>query len=345
MTSLTRIRFIRKIAALTLLAGVGALTVGLSGCGPKKSEEKTLRAGFFPNVTHAHAVIAREMAREGKPWFESRLPEGWKLEWSAFNAGPSAMESLVTGACDVTYVGPSPVINLHVRTKGTHVRVISGAAVGGSALLVPANSTLKNPADFRGKRVATPQLGNTQDVACRAWLADGGLKFTTTGGDVSIVPTQNSDQADMLAGGHVDAVWTVEPWVSRIQKITGAKVVLERPEETTTLLAADKTALTGPKKPAIDAFLKAHRELTGWIAANPAVALDLLHKGLAFETHAKDLPKELVERAFSRVKLTDKANFEDLAKAMKDAHNAGLLKESADLVPLREFYHDDHASR
>lgn len=340
----SRRNFLRNLSCFALVAVAGTIAAGLSGCG-RKADASVLRAGFFPNVTHAHAVIAREMAREGKPWFEPRLPQGWKLEWSAFNAGPSAMESLITGATEVTYVGPSPVINLHVRTKGTHVRIISGAATGGSALLVPKDSTLKTQADFRGKRIATPQLGNTQDVACRAWLAEGGLKFTFSGGDVSIIPTQNSDQADLLAGGGVDAVWTVEPWVSRIEKITGAKIILTRPDETTTVLAASREALTGPKKAAVEAFLKAHRELTAWIAAHPEESLDLLHKGLSFEQHTKDIPKELVGRAFSRVKLTNKANFDDLAKAMKDAREAGLLKESSDLAPLREFYHDDQDVR
>lgn len=341
----SRRNFLRNLSCVALLAFAGATALGLSGCDNKKAGEPVLRAGFFPNVTHAHAVIAREMAREGKPWFESRLPQGWKLEWSSFNAGPSAMESIITGASDVTYVGPSPVINLHVRTKGSHVRIVSGAAAGGSALLVPKDSALKTQADFRGKRIATPQLGNTQDVACRAWLAEGGLKFTVSGGDVSVMPTQNSDQADMLAGGRVDAVWTVEPWVSRIEKLTGAKIILSRPDETTTVLVASKDALTGPKKAAVDAFLKAHRELTGWITEHPAEALDLLHKGLCFEQHTQDIPKELVGNAFSRVKLTNKANFDDIAKAMKDAREAGLLKESSDLAPLREFYHDDEDVR
>ncbi len=330
-----------KTLALAMLAGLAAL--GLGGCDKSaKPEENVLRAGFFPNVTHAQAIIARQMQRQGSPWFETRLPQGWKLEWQGFNAGPSAMESLITGSVDLTYVGPGPVINAHVKTRGTHVRLISGAAVGGSALLVPADSTLKTPADFRGKRIATPQLGNTQDVACRAWLAEGGLRIHISGGDAKVIPTANAELADMLARGDTDAVWTVEPWVTRIEKRTGAKVILERPDETTTVLAADRRVLTGPKKDAAAAFLSAHRELTAWIKAHPAEAVDLLHKGLAYEQRAKDLPREVVERAFSRVRFTVDANPADLDKAMKDAHKAGLLRETSDLAPLREFYHDEN---
>lgn len=329
---------LRKTTGLTLFV---TIALGLAGCGPKKDESKLLRAGFFPNVTHAQAVIAREMEREGAPWFEKRLPSGWKLEWMSFNAGPSAMEALVAESVDITYVGPSPVINVHVRTKGEHVRVIAGAATGGSALLVPKDSTMKTPVDFRGKRIATPQLGNTQDVACRSWLAEGGLKITMTGGDASVIPTPNSEQSDMLATGRTDAVWTVEPWVSRIEKQTGAKVILERPDETTTVLAADKRVFSNGKKPAVDAFIAAHRELTSWIQSHPTEAVDLLHKGLAYEQRAKNLPKDIVIRAFSRVKLTNAVNFSDLDKAMKDAHKAGLLPATADLATLRESYHDE----
>lgn len=334
-----RRHFFKTFAALALTALVAASVAGITGCGGKE-KATTLRVGFFPNVTHAQAIIARELAREGKPWFEKRLPAGWNLEWSGFNAGPSAMESLISESVDLTYVGPSPVINAHVRTQGEHIRVLAGSAVGGSALVVPKDSTKSKPADFKNCRVATPQLGNTQDVACRSWLAAGGLKFNIQGGDVLVIPTQNPDQADMLANGRVDAVWTVEPWVSRIVKLTGAKVVHEVPDETTTLLVADKRVLTGPKKTAAEAFVKAHRELTAWIAANREEATTLLHKGLAFEMRAKNLPKELVEASFGRVKLVDDVNFADLDKAMKDAHTAGLLNATADLAPLREFYHD-----
>ena len=328
------------VAALAVLLGVSA--AGIAGCDGKEKDH-TLNAGFFPNVTHAQAIIARELAREGKPWFEPRLPQGWKLEWVGFNAGPSAMESLITGSVDVTYVGPSPVINAHVRTRGEHIRLLAGSAVGGSALVVPKDSAKMKPGDFRKCRIATPQLGNTQDVACRAWLAAGGLKFNVQGGDVLVVPTPNPDQADLIAAGRVDGVWTVEPWVTRIVKLTGAKIVHELPEETTTVLVTDRKILATPKKPAIEAFLKAHLELTDWIAAHREEAETLLHKGLAYEMRAKNLPKDLVVESFSRVKLTGKVNFADLDKAMKDAHTAGLLKDTAPLAPLREYYHDDSA--
>ena len=304
----------KAFAGVPILAACCLAAFGLAGCGPK-DDPHTLRAGFFPNVTHAQAVIAREMAREGKPWFEPRLPAGWKLEWMGFNAGPSAMEALIAESVDVTYVGPGPVINAHIRTKGSFVRVLSGAALGGSALLVPKDSTLRTPADFRGKRLATPQLGNTQDIACRSWLAEGGLKFTLTGGEVSVVPTQNADLADMLATGRTDGVWTVEPWSPLASKdrpaprsFSNKAVRSDDPADR----RQEARPHPDPKRPAIDAFLAAHRALTAWIKANPDEAVTLLHKGLSFEQHTKDIPKDRRrKRAPSpEVTFTDKGGFQ-----------------------------------
>ena len=146
-----------------------------------------LRVGFFPNLTHAPALAARQLEREGKDFHQANLPVGVKLEWRSFNAGPSAMEALVAGAIDLTYVGASPVINAHVRTKGRSIRVLSPVASGGNALVVRQGSALRAPEDFRGRRVATPQLGNTQDVDARVWLRSGGLNITIAGGDAQVL--------------------------------------------------------------------------------------------------------------------------------------------------------------
>mgnify|MGYP003694119083 CR=1 FL=1 len=167
-------RFVGVLAALALSSA--------SACdGRGGADSRVVRIGHFPNVTHAHALVARALAREGKGWFEERLGEGVRVEWFTYNAGPSAMEAMLAGSLDATYVGPSPAINAHVRTGGAEVRVIAAAARGGSALVVRGDGTLREPQDFRGKRIATPQLGNTQDVACRAWLADHGLRTSLTG--------------------------------------------------------------------------------------------------------------------------------------------------------------------
>ena len=140
--------------------------------------------GHFPNITHAQGVIAHALSRQGKGWFEERLGPNVEIQWFTYNAGPSAMEAMFAGSLDVTYVGQGPALNAHFKSNGEEIRSSAGAANGGAALVVKPDGPIKTPADFRGKKIATPQLGNTQDISCRAWLKAQGFKVTQTGGDV-----------------------------------------------------------------------------------------------------------------------------------------------------------------
>src|SRR5213076_3382072 len=201
-------------------------------------EKTTIRFGHFPNITHAQGVIAHALSRQGKGWFEERLGPNVEIQWFTYNAGPSAMEAIFARSLDVTYVGQGPALNAHFKSKGEEIRVISGAANGGAALLVKADGPIKVPADFRGKKIATPQLGNTQDISCRAWLKNQGFKVTQLGGDVMVLPTANPDQLLLFQTGGVDAVWTVEPWVTRLERDAKAKVFLEDTNVLTTWLVS-----------------------------------------------------------------------------------------------------------
>ena len=143
-----------------------------------RAETATLRIGHFPNITHIQALVAHGMSRSGQGWFEQRLGPDVKIEWFVYNAGPSTMEAIFADSIDLTYVGPSPAINAYAKARGDDIRVIAGAAEGGAALVVQPDENLRTQADFRGKKIATPQLGNTQGVSARAWLSDGGLRIT-----------------------------------------------------------------------------------------------------------------------------------------------------------------------
>ena len=206
--------------------------------GLVRAEKITLRVGYFPNVTHAQGVVGSHTTREKHGWFEQRLGPDVTIEWYPFNAGPSAMEAIFAGSIDLTYVGPNPALNAYIRSRGDEIRVLAGAAEGGAALVVPGDGRIAQPADFRGKKVATPQLGNTQDVAARAWLKKQGFKITLTGGDVLVVPAANADQLGLFQQGKLDAVWTVEPWVSRLELEAGGKVFLEQTDAVTTVLVS-----------------------------------------------------------------------------------------------------------
>jgi len=135
--------------------------------------ETKIRVGHFPNITHAQGVVAHALSRQGKGWFEQRLGPGVKIEWFVYNAGPSAMEAIFAKSIDLTYVGPGPALNAYTKSNGQEIRLIAGAANGGAGLVVQPDENLKAPADFRGKKIATPQLGNTQDIFVSS-MADRG---------------------------------------------------------------------------------------------------------------------------------------------------------------------------
>src|SRR4029077_1439507 len=180
------------------------------------AEEKiVIRFGHFPNITHAQGVIAHALSRQGKGWFEERLGPKVEIQWFTYNAGPSAMEAMFAGSLDLTYVGQGPALNAHFKSNGQEVRVIAGAANAGAALVVKPDSSIKTAADFRGKKIATPQLGNTQDISCRAWLKAQGFKVTQTGGDVTVLPTNNPDQLALLQSGGGGGVGAGEAWGER----------------------------------------------------------------------------------------------------------------------------------
>src|SRR5229473_3926347 len=222
----------RSGSIFSLLVLFVALTAG-SVCGETK-----IRVGHFPNVTHVQALVAHALSRQGKGWFEGRLGEGTKIEWFVYNAGPSAMEAIFANSIDLTYVGSGPALNAYTKSNGQEIRLIAGAANGGSGLVVQPDQNLNAAVDFRGKKIATPQLGNTQDISCRAWLSEGGLKITQLGGDAQVLPTQNPDQLGLFKQKKVEGVWTVEPWLSRLEQEASGKVLVEEKEVATTILVS-----------------------------------------------------------------------------------------------------------
>lgn len=302
-------------------------------CATACAAETTLRVGYFPNITHAHALVAQSMTADGEGWFEQRLP-GVRLEWVAFNAGPSAMEALFAGTVDLSYVGPSPALNAHIRSRGGDVRVISGAVRGGAALLVPKGSPLKEPHDFAEKRIATPQLGNTQDIACRYWLIQAGLRVTMSGGDVTIVPTPNSSMLGLFVNGDVDAAWTVEPWVSRLEMETGAQIIHTEPLEssvTTILVSGEKILTRQPEY--IRAFNQAHQELTAWILAHPEEAERRVAEQLT-RLLKREFPAALVSRAWPRLAFDNAISTDDFAASVQAAQSAGFMRGNVNIDKL-----------
>ena len=325
-------RVLRLLSAFLAVPFLGAV-----------EEPVTVRVGFFPNLTHSPALAARQLERENNDWHLAHLPKGSKVEWRSFNAGPSAIEALLAGAIDLTYIGPSPTINAHVRTKGNEIRVLASVARGGNALVVRKGLGLKTQKDFYGRRLSTPQLGNTQDIDARVWLREGGLKVTVSGGDAQIIPAQNAELVLLFARGDIDAAWTVEPWITRLTNEFGGEVLVEKPESIITVLTSSKTALAKNGK-GIEAFVRSHYALRDKLLADEALHIKLVQAGLGSETRSTPPKAELIGPALRRVifdtredEAARKARLTaSFTQALKDSKDSGLLSGDAPIGPLLE---------
>lgn len=319
------------------------LVLSVCLCASAHAEKIILRVGHFPNVTHAQAVIAHGLSRSGKGWFEERLGPDVEVQWFVYNAGPSAMEAIFARSIDMTYVGPNPAVNAYLRSHGEEIRIVAGACSGGAALVVRPDEGITKDADFRGKRIATPQFGNTQDVACRAWLLSKGLRITMIGGDARVIPTDNPDQLSLFQRGEMDAVWTVEPWVSRLVLEAKGKVYLDEgslwPDTggryvTTHLVSSVKFLQDRPAL--LKKWITAHVELTEWINAHPDEAKRILNDEIRAET-TRSLPEAILDSAWKRLQITHDPIRDSLLKSAEDAYRIGFLKEKPDLSRIYDL--------
>ena len=297
----------------------------------------TIRVGAFPNLTHPQAMVGK-----ANGWFDKAMGPQVKVQWTSFNAGPSAIEALFAGAIDITYVGPNPAINGFVRSSGQALRVVAGAASGGASLIVRNDSGINQPQDFHGKHVASPQFGNTQDVALRNWLATHGMKTNDKGGDVQIVPMANPDQLTLFLKKDLDAAWAPEPWATRlIHEGNGRLFVDERtlwPNGQFVIgLLVINTKFLKLHPDLVKNWIRAHIELTDWINANPPQAKKLLNQQIQTET-AKALPSLVLEEAFSRMQATYDPLHAALNTAAQQAFDNGFLgRQKPDLSALYDL--------
>jgi NitT/TauT family transport system substrate-binding protein len=319
-----------KIKFLTLLS-VLALSAVLH------AQAVVIRVGAFPNITHSQAMVGK-----ANGWFEKAMGPNAKIEWQSFNAGPSAIEALFAGAIDMTYVGPNPAINGYVRSNGEALRIIAGATSGGAALVVRGDSGINGPQDFHGKRIASPQQGNTQDVALRAWLKSNGLKTRDKGGDVVVMPIANPDQLTLFLKKEIDAAWAPEPWASRLVHEAGGRVLVDERSLwpngqflTTELIVSTKFLQSHPDL--VKTWLKAHVELTDWINGNASQARQILNQQIQKET-GKPLATGVLDDAFARMQVTYDPLRGQLMRAAQSAFDAGFLgRQMPDLSHLYDL--------
>jgi NitT/TauT family transport system substrate-binding protein len=318
----------RKLLFAAWLATVLAVACGR---GDPATPRVVLRLGHFPNVTHAQALYGRSSGS-----FERTV--GVPIVWTQFNAGPSAVEALFADAVDASYLGPNPAINGFIKSQGQSFVIVAGAASGGAALVVRADSGIRSEADFHGRTVATPQLANTQDVAARLWFASRGYTTRERGGDLTIIPLANPDQLLMFGKRQIDAAWTVEPWVSRLEQEGGGRVLLDEKElwpggRFVTALLVVRRAFLAAHRDLVVRLIAAHVDATRALNAGRETAAGLLAAEIKRET-ASSLPEAVVLSALGRIELTWDPLPAALAKAADDAHRVGFLQRAPDLAGI-----------
>ncbi|WP_283137870.1 ABC transporter substrate-binding protein [Rhizohabitans arisaemae] len=319
--------FVVTVVALTvtaLAAACGGAETTTQGGTTAATAATEVRLGYFPNVTHATALYGVE-----KGIFAKNLGSAATLKTQTFNAGPAAIEAVFSGAIDATYIGPNPAINAWSKSKGQAIKIISGAASGGVFLVVKPE--IKSAADLKGKKVATPQLGNTQDVAIRYWLKQQGLKTDTKGGgDVHIVPQENSQTLQTFATGDIDGAWVPEPFASRLVSESGGKILLDERElwpdrkfVITHLIVRTEFLTQHPDL--VKKLVQSQVEANAAINANPAEAAQTVNTVLE-RLSGKALKPEILDAVFKNITFTNDPIASSLKGSADHAVDVGLLE-------------------
>ncbi|MEU3351048.1 aliphatic sulfonate ABC transporter substrate-binding protein [Streptomyces sp. NPDC037389] len=337
--------------ALAALAALPLLTVALGACGygsqkasgtnagpaaatGAKLSAAKVRIGYFPNITHATPLVGEQAGILQKELGTTELTS------TTFNAGPSEIEALNAGSIDIGWIGPSPAINGYVKSKGKNLRIVAGSASGGVKLVVDPKK-IASLEDVKGKRIATPQKGNTQDVAFLNWISGQGWKVDPQSGkgDVSVVRTDNKVTPDAFKSGSVDGAWVPEPTASKLVS-EGGKVLLDE----STLWPDGKFVITNvvvsqkfldAHPDVVEAVLRGSVKTNAWIAANPDRAKSSANAALKKLT-GKDLPPEILDPAWQSIRTTDDPLAATLQAEADHAVKAGLL-EKPDLTGIYDL--------
>jgi NitT/TauT family transport system substrate-binding protein len=300
-------------------------------------EKKTLRIGYFLNINHAQAVIGL-----GKGDFQRALGNNIEVKTQIFNAGPSAMEALFANQIDVTYIGPGPTINGYARSGGEVLRIISGSTSGGAVFVVRNDSGINSPQDLAKKKFATPELGNTQDIALRNYLLDNGLNTKEKGGNVEVLTVKNPDIVTLFLTKQIDGAWVPEPWGETLVKEGGGKILVDErdlwPPEgkfvTVNMIVRSDYLENNPD--VIKKLLEAHIDETNWINSNKTAAIEPFNVELEKLT-GKTLTEDILNASLSRIEFTYDPIRLSLFQDANDAYKMGFLPEQPNLSGIYDL--------
>jgi NitT/TauT family transport system substrate-binding protein len=315
-----------RITALSLL-----LTLAFVACGSQSSSNTagpvTLNLGYFPNLTHAVALVGVERGT-----FQKVLGSNVKLKTKTFNAGPAEIEALFAGDIDIGYVGPNPAINGYVKSHGQALRIIAGAASGGALFVVRSDEHIQSPSDLANKKFASPQLGGTQDVSLRYYLQQHGLKTVDKGGNVQILPTDNPNILTLFKQGKIDGAWVPEPWATRLVVEGKGKIFVDERSlwpngrfVTTNIVV--RTAFLNQHADIVNKFLQADVETVGYIQANPQSTKSIVNNEIKLIT-GKGLSSKELDQAYTNLDVTYDPLTSTMIQSADRAYALGFLGSS-----------------
>jgi NitT/TauT family transport system substrate-binding protein len=311
------------VAVAAAFTGLAMLLTGCAGSASGAAPIEQVNIGYFPNLTHAPGLVADAEGR-----FTERLGKlNLKASTKSFNAGPDVIQAILSGSLDISYIGPNPTVTAYIQSKGEGIRVIAGSTSGGAFLVVKPDIT--SAAQLKGRKLATPQLGNTQDIALRYWLKQQNLTATEDGGgDVSILPQQNSAAVQAFSTGAIDGAWVPEPYASRLVAAGGKVLVDEKTlwpggEFVTTNIIA-RTAFVEQHPDAVRAFIEAHLDALDEIANDPAKARQAV-AGQIQKITGQETTAASLEAAWKNLDFTADPLVATLKQSAEHAAAVGLL--------------------
>ncbi len=326
----------QKIAAGFLAVG---MAVSLMACGDAKEggnsgnstsdggtkDAVDVRVAYFPNITHTQALVMKN-----KKALEEKWGDSCNVSWTSFNAGPAEMEAIFAGEIDLGYIGPVPALSANVKSNGD-VKIISNTTNAGAVFLKRKDAGISSIADLAGKKVAVPQMGNTQHLCLLNILSENGLKTTDKGGDVTVNASSNADILNLMDNGSVDAALVPEPWGTTIENNGNAEILMEYDEvflegnyPTAVVVASQDFIEEHPDL--VQEFLEAHEDMTSYINENMEDALAVVNTEIEDAT-GKALDEEVVKNAFTRMTVDSKLNTQAIMTFAKISKDEGFISK------------------
>ncbi|MBN2285012.1 MAG: aliphatic sulfonate ABC transporter substrate-binding protein [Tissierellales bacterium] len=313
-----------------LLLIMVVININIAGCSQKDNEINTVRMAHFPNITHAQALVAREIGA-----FEEKLGPDINVSYFVFNAGPSEIEAFFAGELDIGYIGPVPAVNGNIKSDGDIV-ILAGATNAGAIMVVSENSGIQSIDDLQNKKIAIPQIGNTQHLSLLSLLREHNLSDTTKGGNVEVVPVSNPDIKTLLENGGIDAAYVPEPWGSRLIHEIGARILLDEKEVfrngqySTALLIGRKDYIEAHPE-IVKKIIEVHYEMTQYIEENPETAKMMLNTQIEALTGQK-LSSNVIDSVFERLYFS----YDPISESVMDFMNISKAEGFIDQTTTRE---------